>query len=259
MVRLPVTPQGHINGPPCLAFNLRQIGHLASRARVRRFGADMRIVRASWGDAIRSGVLVALTATATFSIDVPASLAAPTVNSRPAAKGRPMREPAPIVQARRFDADYSDILHPLCERHVRVDTSQATGDGGWVAHFYGTDVGPPGIGQKVSISCAEDNIKRYTLRDWEFDAKISSDGQRIDAGDGVHVGQWREQTPSRDGTTWSGIRWSDGNKWVVTIPDPNETPVAGRPADMPAEIAEFPPVAVPMSRHVLPGDATVDI
>ena len=216
------------------------------------------LVRTSWGDAIRSGLLVALTATATFSIDVPAGLAAPTVNSRPAAKPR-LREPAPIVQARRFDADYEDALHPLCERHVRVDTSQATPQGGgWVAHFYGTDVGPPGIGQKVSISCAEENIKRYTLRDWEFDAKISADGQSIDAGDGVHVGQWREQTPARDGTTWSGIRWSDGNKWVVTIQDPNEAPVAGRPADMPSETAENP-VAVPMSRQVLPGDAAVDI
>ena len=243
----------------------------------------MRIVRASWGDAIRSGVLVALTATATFSIDVPAGLAAPTVNSRPAPKAR---LPAPIVQARRFNADYEDLLHPLCERHVRVDESPEAQGGGWVAHFYGTDVGPPGIGQKVSISCAEENIKRYTLRDWEFDAKISADGSSVDAGDGVHVGQWREQTPARDGTTWSGIRWSDGNKWVVTIQDPNETPVASRPAETPsetaanlevaalkealaaAEVAKVAavkealakaPVAVPMSRHVLPDDAAVDI
>ena len=115
--------------------------------------------------------------------------------------------------ARRFDADYEDALHPLCERHIRVDTSQAAGSfGGWIAHFYGTDVGPPGIGQKVSIACDEENIKRYTLREWEFDAKISPDGISIDAGDGVHVGQWREQTPAKDGTTWSGIRWADGNK-----------------------------------------------
>jgi len=42
-------------------------------------------MRFSGLDALRSGVLVALTATATFSLDVPAGLAAPTVNSRPAA------------------------------------------------------------------------------------------------------------------------------------------------------------------------------
>jgi len=233
-------------------------------------------MRFSGLDALRSGVLVALTATATFSLDVPAGLAAPTVNSRPAARSRLMREP-PIVLARRFDADYEDALHPLCERHIRVDTSQATGQlGGWVAHFYGTDVGPPGIGQKVSIACDEENIKRYTLREWEFDAKISADGLSIDAGDGVHAGQWREQTPARDGTTWSGIRWADGNKWVVKVADSSEAPRArwgaepnaapgadpnaptGPPADRPS-VAAANPVAVPMSRQVLPGDAATDI
>ena len=225
----------------------------------------MRIARTGWGDianGIRSGVLVALTATATFSMHPPAVLAAPAVNTRPAARSG-LKQPPAVVQARRFEADYSDVLHPLCERHVRVDTTtQSTapgGGGGWAAHFSGTDVGPPGIGQKVSISCAEENIKRYSLREWEFNAKISADGQRIDAGDGVHVGEWREQTPSRDGTTWSGIRWVDGNKWVVTGPL-TEIPAnpAGGPSD-PAGTTAANPVATPMRRPVLQGDSRVDI
>ena len=231
-------------------------------------------MRISGLDALRSGVLVALTATATFSLDVPPGLAAPTVNSRPAARSRTAGPP--IVLARRFDADYEDALHPLCERHIRVDTSQPAGSfGGWIAHFYGTDVGPPGIGQKVSIACDEENIKRYTLREWEFDAKISPDGISIDAGDGVHVGQWREQTPAKDGTTWSGIRWADGNKWVVKLADsnneaarsrygaePNAAPGAdpnappGPPADMPSEIA-MPVTAVPMGGAVPVGGGAV--
>lgn len=213
---------------------------------------QMRVVGAGWGDiagAVRSGVLVALTATATFSIDMPAVVAAPAVNTRPAGRPR-IKEPPAVVQARRFQADYSDVLHPLCERHIRVDTTQATAQGGgWVAHFYGTDVGPPGIGQKVSISCADENIKRYTLREWEFDAKISDDGQRVDAGDGVFVGQWREQTPSKDGTTWSGIRWADGNKWVVTNSNPSDPEPS---SDIPSELTTSVPIAVPQPTLAVP-------
>ena len=122
--------------------------------------------------------------------------------------------PSPFVLSRRFEADYADALHPLCERHIRVERLEAP-SGGWVAHFSGTDVGPPGIGQTVKIGCDEEAIKMYKLRDWAFDAKISDDGERIDAGDGVHVGAWRADQPAKDGGTWSGIRWNDGNKWEV--------------------------------------------
>ena len=117
--------------------------------------------------------------------------------------------------ARRFEANYADALHPLCERHISVD-AQPRPSGEWTAHISGTDVGPQGIGQTVMIGCDDTNINRYQLREWSFDAKISADGERIDAGDRVHVGSWhsREQS-NKDGTIWSGIRWNDGNKWSV--------------------------------------------
>jgi hypothetical protein len=117
--------------------------------------------------------------------------------------------------ARRFEADYEDVLHPMCERHIRVERDPAPG-GGWIAHYAGTDVGPEGIGQSVKVACNDETIKLYKLRTVQFDARISADGNSIDAGDGVHVGQFRTDQPSKEGGTWSGIRWNDGNKWVVT-------------------------------------------
>jgi hypothetical protein len=54
--------------------------------------------------------------------------------------------------AARFDADFADALHPLCERHVaveRVVTSRHP-EGRMVARITGTDVGPSGIGPFVA-------------------------------------------------------------------------------------------------------------
>lgn len=114
--------------------------------------------------------------------------------------------------AMRFEADYEDAMHPSCERHIKVE--RTAGPKGYVAHFSGTDVGPPGIGQVVKVGCTEQEVTQYKLRRWEFDARISSDGNSVDADDGIHVGQWRSL--DRDETKpWEGIRWKDGNRWVV--------------------------------------------
>lgn len=123
------------------------------------------------------------------------------------------RQPAAVL-ARNFEADYRDNLHPMCERHVRVERNAAPG-GGWIAHFSGTDVGPPGIGGYVMIACDEENIEKYKLRTFEFDARISDDGVSVDARDGVHSGLWYEVQPDGDQPGSSGIQWNDGNKWTV--------------------------------------------
>ena len=163
-----------------------------------------------------------------------ASLPCNMLKPEPAASGRI----PPAALARRFEADYEDVLHPMCERHIRVERDPAPG-GGWIAHYAGTDVGPEGIGQSVKVACNDETISEghpsnhrgthavthcalvrcaelYKLRTVQFDARISADGNSIDAGDGVHVGQFRTDQPSKEGGTWSGIRWNDGNKWVVT-------------------------------------------
>jgi len=65
----------------------------------------------------------------------------------------------------------------------------------------------------VSIACDAENVERYKLREFAFDGEIA--GDKIDAGDGVHVGRF-----NRGGgeNAWTGIRWRDGNRWIV-IPD----------------------------------------
>ncbi|GMH85461.1 hypothetical protein TrVE_jg5309 [Triparma verrucosa] len=108
------------------------------------------------------------------------------------------------VPPSRFENSYDDQLHPLCERNIKV---VKIGKNDFRAKFSGTDTGPPGIGQKIQIDCSAENIEKYKLREWEFDGVIN--GDKIDAGDGVHEGFWSS------GEGWSGIRWADGNRWIV--------------------------------------------
>jgi hypothetical protein len=143
--------------------------------------------------------------------DAVALLAFAALQHPAAAAAKKVFGPPPAM---RFEADYSDQLHPMCERHIRVErrVSEASGKANFVAHFSGTDVGPPGIGDVVRLSCEEENIAKYKLREWAFDAKISSEGDLVDAGDGIHNGKFLDLTKDRD---WEGIRWKDGNRWIV--------------------------------------------
>jgi len=77
----------------------------------------------------------------------------------------------------RFQGTYDDLLHPSCVREIIVKPStniDAKGRKvkGYFATFRGTDVGPPGIGDKVIIACDEDSIKKYGLREFEFTGKV---------------------------------------------------------------------------------------
>ncbi|EOD37429.1 hypothetical protein EMIHUDRAFT_454500 [Emiliania huxleyi CCMP1516] len=119
-------------------------------------------------------------------------------------------------RATRFEGEYSDLLHPLCDRKIAVDTSALKQSGGgdyFLATFSGNDIGPPGVGNVVRASCDAESVSRYGLRDWSFEARISRDGEQVDAGDGVHVGRWHPR--AADGEAWEGIRWKDGNRWLL--------------------------------------------
>jgi hypothetical protein len=100
-----------------------------------------------------------------------------------------------------FTNDYSDPLHPLCERHVKVSSD------GKAFHFSGTQ-GKPG--------CTPGEIKEFGISKKAFDGFI--DGTKISAGDGIHEGVWE---PANSATTklgyedTDGVRWEDGNKWIV--------------------------------------------
>ena len=133
--------------------------------------------------------------------------------------------PTGATVARRWNGLYSDMLHVGCDRRITMDTTLRTSsmDGReyFVAHFTGSDIGPPGIGDKVELACNENTVtERDPLREWEFDAKVSVDGDFIDASDNVHVGRWHEPDASTPDSDWSGIRWRDGNRWTYLSPLP---------------------------------------
>jgi len=104
-------------------------------------------------------------------------------------------------RATRFEGEYSDLLHPLCDRKIAVDTSALKQSGGgdyFLATFSGNDIGPPGalplavlsvarcpryvlnigVGNVVRASCDAESVSRYGLRDWSFEARISGDGEQ---------------------------------------------------------------------------------
>lgn len=108
-----------------------------------------------------------------------------------------------------FNHDYSDPMHPFCKRKIEVNTDGTT------FHYDGTGVkSPPG----ELRGCTPEEIAEFGSRKSAFDGEILS-GNRITAGDGVHEGVW-EPAGSRTGSLGyedrDGIRWNDGNKWVVS-------------------------------------------
>jgi hypothetical protein len=115
----------------------------------------------------------------------------------------------------RYQGTYDDLLHPLCVREIAVKPTVSIDAKGrkkiksYAATFRGTDVGPPGIGDKITIACDEDSIKKYGLREFEFTGIV--EGTSIDAGDGIHEGDYNSV---KDGDSFDGIRWRDGNRWL---------------------------------------------
>jgi hypothetical protein len=82
-------------------------------------------------------------------------------------------------------------------------------------HYAGTAVGPKD--DPVLRGCSYQEQKEFGLRRGAFDGEVMP-GLKISAGDGIHEGVWE---PANSVTKYSdykdvdGIRWNDGNKWVV--------------------------------------------
>ena len=112
-----------------------------------------------------------------------------------------------------FAHDYDDPLHPLCRRHITILNTK---DGSF--RYDGTAVGPKGADSTVLRGCSKEEIKTYGLRTGTFTGNIVDN--TISAGDGIHEGVW-EPAGSVVGdvtikyTNVDGIRWNDGNKWIV--------------------------------------------
>eukprot|EP00587_Corethron_hystrix_P013117 CAMPEP_0113298290 /NCGR_PEP_ID=MMETSP0010_2-20120614/797_1 /TAXON_ID=216773 ORGANISM="Corethron hystrix, Strain 308" /NCGR_SAMPLE_ID=MMETSP0010_2 /ASSEMBLY_ACC=CAM_ASM_000155 /LENGTH=197 /DNA_ID=CAMNT_0000151321 /DNA_START=53 /DNA_END=646 /DNA_ORIENTATION=- /assembly_acc=CAM_ASM_000155 len=130
----------------------------------------------------------------------------PTVAAPPRSSSR---------SAARFAAEYDDMLHPGCDRRIEVDPTPIRGDFGesrFLVRFSGTDVGPDGLGPIIRLGCTEETVQKYKLRSWSFEGRVNAAGTDIDAGDNVHVGRWHVPTEDQ---AWAGIRWADGNRWIV--------------------------------------------
>ncbi|KAL7569313.1 hypothetical protein ACA910_016856 [Epithemia clementina (nom. ined.)] len=109
-----------------------------------------------------------------------------------------------------FNHDYADPLHPFCNRKIEVLRD------GKSFHFSGTSVGAKD--DTVLHGCSSEEIKLYKLRNGEFDGLILDDGYRISAGDGIHEGVWEPKNTATSNLGYEdvdGIRWNDGNKWIV--------------------------------------------
>jgi hypothetical protein len=108
-----------------------------------------------------------------------------------------------------FNHVYDDPLHPLCLRKIEVNQDGKT------FHYSGTGVGPKD--DPVLRGCSYQEQREFILRRGSFDGEVLP-GSKISAGDGVHEGVWE---PANSVTKYSdykdvdGIRWNDGNKWVV--------------------------------------------
>jgi hypothetical protein len=121
-----------------------------------------------------------------------------------------------------YTNDYSDPLHPICERHIVVNPDGKT------FHYTGTAVGPKN--DPVLRGCTPKEIELYTLRYGAFDGMIlpttkttttMGTSYKISAGDGIHEGIWEPALtvdPSIPYYDVDGIRWNDGNKWIVLSP-----------------------------------------
>jgi hypothetical protein len=116
----------------------------------------------------------------------------------------------PSVSVTVFNQVYDDPLHPLCLRKIKVNQDGKT------FHYSGTAVGPKE--DSVLRGCSYQEQKEFGLRRGAFDGEVLP-GLKISAGDGIHEGVWEPAnsvtTTYSDYKDVDGIRWNDGNKWVV--------------------------------------------
>lgn len=118
--------------------------------------------------------------------------------------------PANALDSAIFTNEYADPFHPNCERKIQVSKDGKT------FHYSGTAVGPKGEEGPLR-GCSAEEIKLYKLRKGAFDGEIL-DSNRISAGDGIHEGVWEPKNSVSTNLGFEdvdGIRWNDGNKWVV--------------------------------------------
>mmetsp|Transcript_26933 Transcript_26933/g.57684 ORF Transcript_26933/g.57684 Transcript_26933/m.57684 type:complete len:254 (+) Transcript_26933:257-1018(+) len=148
------------------------------------------------------------TATASFMMTDMANTAGISNASR---NGASIEESLSTSSPSVFNHNYADPLHPECERKIQVN------EDGLGFQYSGTAVGPKD--DPVLRGCTPPEIKKYGTRRGAFDGKVLP-GLKLDAGDGIHVGVWEPAVATNAAghqryEDLDGIRWDDGNKWIV--------------------------------------------
>jgi hypothetical protein len=125
--------------------------------------------------------------------------------------------------AKIFNNVYADPLHPFCERQIQVSKDGTT------FHYSGTAVGglvDDNDHSKEGVlrrGCSPAEIKQYTLRRDALDGVVLDGGKRRislagDSSSRIHEGVWEAKGVADTNLGYEdvdGIRWNDGNKWIV--------------------------------------------
>jgi hypothetical protein len=91
---------------------------------------------------------------------------------------------------------------------------------GLTFQYTGTAVGPRG--EDVTYrGCSPEEVAQYKLRQGSFVGQVINEAGgplKISAGDGIHEGVWEAANTAKTSLGYenvNGIRWNDGNKWIV--------------------------------------------
>jgi len=114
-----------------------------------------------------------------------------------------------------LSTEYADPLHPYCRRRIEVASSGKT------FRYIGTSVVGP-KDDSVLRGCSPEEQQKFKLKSGEFKGRILLNPNEntlvVSAGDGIHEGVWEPKNTARTKLGYEdldGIRWQDGNKWVV--------------------------------------------
>jgi hypothetical protein len=119
------------------------------------------------------------------------------------------------VSSQVYTHEYADPLHPYCERRIQVAPDGRT------FSFTGTAAMGPDVSYRGCSSYEKD---LYGIRKGAFtgtfvwDTNSNDAVPRLSAGDGIHEGMWEPADTAKTQFGYEsvdGIRWNDGNKWVV--------------------------------------------
>eukprot|EP00522_Entomoneis_paludosa_P007668 CAMPEP_0172438900 /NCGR_PEP_ID=MMETSP1065-20121228/25_1 /TAXON_ID=265537 /ORGANISM="Amphiprora paludosa, Strain CCMP125" /LENGTH=288 /DNA_ID=CAMNT_0013187495 /DNA_START=43 /DNA_END=909 /DNA_ORIENTATION=+ len=208
LTALLVTPLATALQPPVAPSKAQVSNGLASVAAAAWLG-----LQAWTGPALALDEPVVMTPSVESSSTVTAA-ATPTI-----AAGRTQKLIAATPEkAALLNNDYADPLHPYCRRRITASPN------GKSFHFIGTLVTSNKKGEDVSMrGCSPEETAKYTLKSKEFDGYVfvedtATQNLVLSVGDGVHEGIWEAANTASNApyADLDGIRWNDGNKWIVS-------------------------------------------